>query len=46
MSTALTTVATAVAGLLLAIATAFGIAAASTGTPDPVEEPALLYGER
>lgn len=46
MGSGLTTAATAVAGLLLAVATAFGISSASTSTPDPVDEPAVLYGER
>jgi hypothetical protein len=43
---AITTAVTAVAGLLLAVATAFGVASATGGTPDPVDEPIVLYGER
>ena len=41
-----TTAGTAVAGVLLAVVTAFGIVGASDDTPKQVEEPTVLYGER
>lgn len=42
----LTTVGTVVAGLVLAVATAFGIASASGDEPAQRDEPTVLYGER
>jgi hypothetical protein len=46
MDSLLTTAGTAIAGLVLAAATAFGIASTADSTPDPVDEPTVLYGER
>jgi hypothetical protein len=45
-SSVLTTAATAVVGLLLAVGTAFGLSAAAASSPEPVDEPTVLYGER
>ena len=36
----------AVAGLVLAVVTVFGIANAADSDPEPVEDPVVLYGER
>lgn len=44
MNSVYTTAGTAVAGLLLAIATAVGIASSAGGDPQPVEDPVVLYG--
>ena len=43
---ALGTAAAAVAGLVLAVVTALGIASAAESDPKPVEDPVVLYGER
>lgn len=46
MNSLLTTAGTAVAGLLLAVGTTFGIVSAASSTPEPVDEPVVVYGER
>ena len=46
MNNLLTTVGTAVAGVVLAVATSFGIVTAANSSPEPVDEPAVVYGER
>lgn len=45
-SSVLTTAATAVVGLLLAVGTAIGVSNAANSTPAPVDEPTVVYGER
>lgn len=46
MNPLVTTAGTAVVGLVLAVATAFGIGASADDEPAQVEEPTVLYGER
>ena len=46
MNPLVTTAATAVVGLLLAVGTTFGIVSAANTTPEPVDEPVVVYGER
>ena len=36
----------AVVGLVLAVVASFGIISSSNGTPEPVDEPLVTYGER
>ncbi len=46
MNPLVTTAGTAVAGVVLAVVTALGVASSADDTPQPVEEPTVLYGER
>lgn len=46
MTDLLTSAASAVVGVVLAVAVSFGIISSQSGTPDPVEEPLVTYGER
>jgi hypothetical protein len=39
-------VAAAVVAAALALGTAFGLVSTATQTPDPVEKPLVVYGER
>jgi hypothetical protein len=46
MDSLLTTAGTALAGVALAVVAAFGLASTSDSTPEPVDEPTVMYGER
>ena len=46
MNDLLTNAASAVVGVVLAVAASFGIISSQSGTPDPVDEPLVTYGER
>lgn len=46
MTDLLTSAASAVVGVVLAVAVSFGIISSQSSTPEPVDEPLVTYGER
>lgn len=46
MTDLLTSAASAVVGVVLAVVVSFGIISSQSGTPEPVDEPLVTYGER
>ena len=46
MTDLLTIAASAVVGVVLAVAVSFGVISSQSATPEPVDEPLVTYGER
>ena len=46
MTDLLTSAASAVVGVVLAVAVSFGVISSQSATPEPVDEPLVTYGER